>query len=280
MLSDGCSAIIGFEYLSDLLLVLKEQTKTDVPIFTPFASTENTDDLPKNVFVFMPSYKYLATKMFAFLSSKFGTINDVLLVTEINRDEMKDYKAAYSQLLNEHHIKFSSFDFLEDDSDMGNKLKKLLKQNKQYKYIFLFTTSVDGSNIIDLTRQQNPVYIGTEYFGSSTYQSLLTRLKVKNIRAYIIRNLDFIKSNTALTAYEQAYYDKFHVAPTILSAYAYDATNIILKALHDKGKINTNTIYDIKFNGITGVSVKNNQFNRSESTVILSITDKGYQYEQ
>ena len=34
MVRDECSAIIGFEYLSDLLLAIKEQKNQQIPIFT------------------------------------------------------------------------------------------------------------------------------------------------------------------------------------------------------------------------------------------------------
>lgn len=34
MIDEGCSAIIGFEYLSDLLLAVKAQKTETIPIFT------------------------------------------------------------------------------------------------------------------------------------------------------------------------------------------------------------------------------------------------------
>lgn len=35
MVNDSCSAIIGFEYLSDLLLAVKEQKNDTIPILLP-----------------------------------------------------------------------------------------------------------------------------------------------------------------------------------------------------------------------------------------------------
>jgi hypothetical protein len=128
MRNEGCSAIIGFEYLSDLLLVANAQNDFTIPIFTSYASTLRTEKLPKNIFVFMPEYNFLTQKMINFLNNRYGKIQNVLFITEVNRNEMLKYKDAYSALLNQENIKYDSFDFLENDEHFEQKLICYLAQ--------------------------------------------------------------------------------------------------------------------------------------------------------
>lgn len=124
------------------------------------------------------------------------------------------------------------------------------------------------------------IFIGTENFGSSANQSLFSRLKDKDITAYIVRNLDFIKLNRALQKFKNIYVEKYGLEPSPLSAYTYDAVSIILTTLKKQNKLNTNNILKTNYHGITGAYIHNNQFIRSNQYVILSIGKKGFIYEE
>ena len=130
MKGDNCAAIIGFEYLSDLMLVANVQKDAQTPIFTSYASLNNKDQLPKNIFIFMPRYNYLADEMVNYLQKRSKRINNILLVTEINRDEMLKYKDAYSSAFRKKQIQYETFDYLESDNASLNKLKEYMKTKK------------------------------------------------------------------------------------------------------------------------------------------------------
>ena len=279
MVSEGCSAIIGFEYLSDLLLAIKEQKNNNIPIFTSYASTTEVDKLPNNVFIFMPSYDSQAKEMLNYLRSRFNKIDDVLLVTEINRDEMLKYKEVYSYVLNKEYIKYDTFDFLENDKEILNKLHTFLKK-KKYNYVFLLSGAIASAKIADAMNNQNIIFIGTENFGSSVSPTFFMRLNNKLIQSYFIRNLDFIKPSPALQAFESIYTKKYHEQPTILAAYTYDAMRMILKAFKVVGFIDTHSISQINYNGITGAYINNGKFHRSTNYIILSVNKDGYKYEK
>jgi ABC-type branched-subunit amino acid transport system substrate-binding protein len=279
MINDACSAIIGFEYLSDLLLAVQEQKNDTIPIFTSYASTTNADQLPKNIFIFMPSYNYQANKMISFLHARYKNINNVLLITEINRDEMLKYKEVYSSILTKEHIKYSTYDFLENDSDIEGKLKEFLNE-KKFEYVFLLSGAIASAKIANITNDHSIVFVGTENFGSSVSQTFFMRLNDKVIRSHFIRNLDFIKPHDELAKFENNYIHKYHEKPTVLSAYTYDAMNIILKALNRNGTVNTKSILTANYSGITGAYLKNGQFHRSTNYVILSVNSNGYAYEK
>lgn len=279
MVDDGCSAIIGFEYLSDLLLAIKEQKNDTIPIFTSYASTTNKDQLPKNIFIFMPSYDYQAKKMLSYLHERYKNIDDILLITEINRDEMLKYKEVYSTALEKEHIKFATFDFLENDNNIEGKIKKFLKKTK-YQYVFLLSGAIASAKIANVMNDHNTIFIGTENFGSSVSQTFFMRLNDKVIRSHFIRNLDFIKPNNALSKFENTYTQKYHEKPTVLAAYTYDSMSIILKALDKTGIVNTNSILGISYSGITGAYLKNYHFYRSTNYVILSVNKDGYAHEK
>ena len=279
MIHDGCAAIIGFEYLSDLLLATKEQKSDKIPIFTSYASTTNADQLPKNIFIFMPSYNAQAKEMLRYLHKRFNTMDNILLITEINRDEMLKYKEVYSHELSKENIKYDTFDFLENDGDMPGKLNKFLNKNK-YDYVFLLSGAIASAKIADAMNDHNTIFIGTENFGSSVSQTFFMRLNDKVIRSYFIRNLDYLKPSPILSKFEKTYSQKYHEKPTLLAAYTYDAMSIILKSFHKSGSVDTNSIFPINYNGITGAYLRDNKFHRSTNYVILSVNKDGYAYEQ
>lgn len=279
MIADGCSAIIGFEYLSDLLLVIKEQNIKNIPIFTSYSSLLSTDKIPNNIFVFMPTYDYHAAKMVNFLEKKFNFLNNLLLITEINREEMLRYKKAYSKELVKRNIQFYSYDFLTNDPLTLVKLKNYIK-NKKYKYIFLLSGATISAKIVDFLKISNAVYIGTENFGSTVSPSFYTRLTNKKIKAYFIRNLDYIESSKKLSSYKEKYVLRFKTLPTVMSAYTYDAVNIISKTFLQTGSMDTNNIYKLSHQGITGAYIKNNKFFHSKKYIFLSVYDGGYQFEK
>ena len=279
MVSEGCSAIIGFEYLSDLLLAIKEQKKDRIPIFTSYASTTNTDILPNNIFIFMPSYDSQAKEMLNYLRDRFNKIDGILLITEINRDEMLKYKEVYSQELNKKHIKYDTFDFLENDKDILEKLNTFLNK-KKYNYVFLLSGAIASAKIANAMNTQSTIFIGTENFGSSVSPTFFMRLNNKIIKSYFIRNLDFIKSSPALSAFERIYTKEYHEKPTILAAYTYDAMNIILTSFRETGFVDTHSIYQINYSGVTGAYLKNGSFHRSTNYTILSVNKDGYKCEK
>lgn len=279
MVHEGCAAIIGFEYLSDLLLAAKEQKNDEIPIFTSYASTTKADQLPQNIFIFMPSYDSQAKKMLHYLHKRFSNIDNVLLITQINRDEMLKYKEVYSYLLSKKNIKYDTFDFLENDRHILDRLNKFLSKNK-YNYVFLLSGAIASAKIADAMNDHNTIFIGTENFGSSVSQTFFMRLHDKVIRSYFIRNLDFLKPTPRLAKFEKAYSQKYHEKPTILAAYTYDAMNIILRSFNKMGSVDTGSIFVVNYDGVTGAYLRNNKFYRSTNYIILSVTKDGYAYEQ
>ncbi|MCA0403910.1 MAG: amino acid ABC transporter substrate-binding protein [Proteobacteria bacterium] len=278
MLRNHCAAIIGFEYLSDLLLITKLQKDEDIPIFTSYASSNSWEKLPKNIFLFMPSYDYHAKKMLEFLRTKFGLLNKVLIITEVDRIDLAKYKIAYEKQLKQEKIFYDQFDFIGNDEQSEKKLINFLT-NKTYSYVFIFSSAVASTKIIHLMNNHKIIFIGTENFGSSSNPSVFVRLNDKKISAYTIRNLDFLKSNTRLADYRREYIKQYKNIPNPLSVYTYDAMKILLKTIEKNQLINTAAVLKTNFNGITGAAIKDGEFCRSNQYVILSLSEKGFVYE-
>lgn len=279
MMRDHCAAIIGFEYLSDLLLIAKFQQDETIPIFTSYASSNSWDKLPKNIFLFMPSYDYQAKKMLEFLNAKFGSMNKVLVITEVDRVDLAKYKIAYEKQFKQATISYEQFDFIGNDELIEKKLASFIT-NKTYSFVFVFSSAVASTKIINFMNNHKTVFIGTENFGSSTNQSLFVRLNDKKLLAYTIRNIDFLKQNKGLANYRNEYIKQYETVPNPLSAYTYDAMRIILKTLEKNHVINTKAVLETDFHGITGGRIKDGQFYRSNQYVILSISKKGFVYER
>lgn len=279
MLKEHCLAIIGFEYLTDLLLITKIQRDLNIPIFTSYASSNPSDKLPKNIFMFMPTYEYHAKKMLQFLQLKYKKINKVLLVTELDRVDLVKYKLAYQTLLKSKKISYDTFDFIGTDNTFDRKLAKFLR-GKKYNFVFLLSGAGNSSEIINFMNDHKIIFIGTENFGSSTNQSLFVRLKDKTINVFAIRNLDFLKEDKSLAHYRQKYTAQYAIKPSPLSIYIYDAMTLILNVLEQKKSINTDQVLETHFNGITGAFIKKKTFHRSNHYIILSMNEKGFVYEQ
>jgi ABC-type branched-subunit amino acid transport system substrate-binding protein len=280
MVDSGCKAIIGFDSLTQLMLIASLQANDKMPIFTPYANTlhQNTS-LPKNFFFFMPPYYSLANHMMAFLKQQFGQLDQVLLITEVNRNEMQDYKSVYSTLLHSNKVSFDTFDYLENDNSMPAKLQNFM-QNKHYRFVFLFTTGPDAAEIVKTINQPKTIYIGTEYFGSSSAETFAISVESKNAQAYFIRNLDYLKASPALAKFQQQYVSQYHIEPTILSAYAYDATQIILNTLAVNHDLSTDDILNTDYTGISGAYIADGQFHRSSNYIILMNSPSGYRVAQ
>jgi len=279
MLRDHCSAIVGFEYLSDLLLVISQQRDTNIPIFTSYASSSDSDKLPKNIFIFVPSYNYQAKKMMAFLHKRYGAISNALIITEIDRADLEKYKTAYESQLKGENIHYDTFDYISNDNQFEKKLVKFVS-NKRFNFVFIFSGAVGSTKIINYMNDHKVIFIGTENFGSSTNQSLFVRLNDKKVTAYTIRNIDFLKISRPLEKFVTEYTEKYNISPSPLSAYTYDSVAIVLNTLKKHGDVNTNNVLKTDYYGITGASISNNQFHRSNQYVLLSIGTRGFVYEK
>lgn len=275
MINNNCDAIIGYEYLSDLLLIARSKYKAKIPIFTSYASTLGKNNLPKNIFIFRPSYQYLARKMIHFLLKKYSNFNHVLLVTEISRDSMSKYKQAYIEQFKESNVSYQSFDFLENEADVIDHLKRYIG-NKKYKYIFLLSGAVAAIKIANFMNHKSHIFIGTENYGSSSSESFYAGLHDKSIRSFFIRNIDFLSADRRLTRFYEMYEHTYHVKPLLLSAYTYDAVSIILNALKKYQKISVSGFLKESFYGASGVKILNNKFYRSKKFVILKLSPHGY----
>ncbi|MCC5792131.1 MAG: ABC transporter substrate-binding protein [Legionellaceae bacterium] len=278
MIHDNCSAIVGFEYLSDLLLIIKEQKNTQIPIFTSYASFKADDKIPSNIFVFMPSYNKHVSEMIVFLKKHFNGLDNIALITEVNREEMLKYQETYSSEFQSQKLNFDTFNFLDNDPNFLPKLKKFIG-NKKYRFIFLLSGATTSAKIVDFVNSPDALYIGTENFGSSVSPSFYTRLSNRNVNAYFIRNIDYVHSSPELDNYRKKYTEKYQTLPTILAAYTYDAVNIILQAYKDNGAIDTSSIYKINHFGITGAYIRDGAFHPSDNFMILSVHKDGYHHE-
>jgi len=279
MRSDHCSAIIGFEYLTDLLLAVQAQRDKTVPVFTSYSSTLASKELPSNIFVFSPTYDFLAGKMFSFLQRRFGRLNNILIATEVNRASMSEYTEAYEAIFKKNNIKYDNFYFLETDQNLPNDLKIFLGK-KHYDYVFLMSGAIGSAQIANVMNDQKTIFIGTENFGSYELPSFYLLLNNKKIRSFFIRNISYLNPSKELLAFQEKYEHVYGSQPTALSAYTYDAVKIILTALANGKSLKNSSIMEINYKGVTGAYFINNTFHRSNDYTILSVTPSGYKYEE
>lgn len=275
MMAGHCSAIIGYEYLSDLLLVAKQQYAARIPIFTSYASSLTNETLPSNIFMFMPYYDTTSNIMIKFLKARFHRIDNALIITEIDRPDLVRYKIAYSKLLREDKVHYNSFDCLQNDTNLERNLRAFIK-NKSYHFVFVLTGAVGATKVLNLMNDHKAIFIGTENFGSSTNQSVFLRLNDKLIRAFTIRNIDFLTKTPAMMFFENHYKNRFGVGASPLSMYTYDAMDIIIGSFKRYKKIDAKRILRLNKYGVTGAKVYKGRLYRSNQFAILSIAKNGF----
>lgn len=279
MIHDHCSVIVGFEYLSDLLLVAKIQKDNKIPIFASYASSNDQDRMPENIFMFMPTYDFHAKKMMGYLHAKFEDLNKVLIVTEVDRTDLYKYKKAYENIFLQEKTHYETLDFVSNDEQFEQKLVKFI-ENKKYNFVFVLAGAVGSTKIVNIMNDHKTTFIGTENFGSSTNQSLYVRLQDKKISAFLIRNLDLLKSNDLLKKFTHEYVKKYSIDPFPLSVYTYDALMIIFQTIEKHGTVTVNNILKNNYAGISGAKIENKKFHRSNQQVILGIKEDGFFYEE
>lgn len=255
MIIAKCRAIIGFPYLTDLLL-LNNAVKIDptVPILSPFAATFSKN-LQKNFYLLHPPQDVLIDKLFDFVIKKFPDSINITILTDIRRVEMIEYKTALINKLKGTKFNVSILDIINDEINPN------LKINTSNHLFFLFTGPVPASKFINITNSQG-IYLGTETLGSKTTPSLINILGNKNLKnIYSIRNLSFDTKELNLSSFYKNYKNRFKSDPTILSIYGYDATNIslLLKSSIQKD-----------FTGISGVKISHGKLIYSKYYSIIS----------
>jgi ABC-type branched-subunit amino acid transport system substrate-binding protein len=276
----GCDVIIGYSYLTDLLLVNNKIKNIKIPIFTPYATANNLSIFSKNIFFFRPNQNFLASKMINYLKMKKYDLKNVLLITDVGRSQTLDYKKSYAQLLREDKISFDSLDILENDPKLIEKLQTQVNKRK-YKYIFLLSGAVASAKIANALTDKDIVFIGTENFGSSTSKSFVSRLGKKNITSMFCRNLSYLDlKNKKLQSFSNEYRKQFEKMPTLLSAYTYDASSIIIKALYRSENLNMRSFLSEGFEGVTGIKISNKKRLVSSYYSILSVVNNDYELVQ
>lgn len=276
MIGNHCSAIIGYEYLSDLLLVSKINNKSEIPIFTSYASSLSHESISNNIFMFMPYYDTTSNIMIKFLKKRFGKLDKILIITEIDRPDLARYKISYEKILRENNSTFDSFDYLQNDATFEKNLISFSK-NKAYRFVFVLTGAVGATKALNIMNNHKTIFVGTENFGSSSNQSVFPRLHDKLIRAFTIRNIDFLAKTPAMQALEQRYQNRFGVNAGPLSIYTYDAMNIIIRSFKKFGGVDSNSVLRLNINGITGARIHNGRFYRSNQTALLSMGKNGFE---
>lgn len=276
MISHHCSAIIGYEYLSDLLLVSRLNNKSKIPIFTSYASSLSHEHISNNTFMFMPYYDTTSNIMIKFLKKRFRKLNNILIITEIDRPDLTRYKISYEKLLRENNSTFDSFDYLQNDTTFEKNLI-LFSKNKTYRFVFVLTGAIGATKALNIMNNHKTIFIGTENFGSSSNQSVFPRLHDKSINVFTIRNIDFLAATPAMQAFERRYQNRFGVNASPLSIYTYDAMNFIIHSFKKFSNADVSSLLKINMHGVTGARIYKGRFYRSNQAALLSMGKNGFE---
>lgn len=276
MIESKCDAVIGYEYLTDVCL-LEKTRKINIPIFSLYGSNYKQSNILNNIFFLLPSYYSQAKDMLDYMKSKLSLNNNskLLLLTNVSSESMKTYGKAYQSLLGKEHINYKKIIFADEDKDIVYKVLNELKKDK-YNFIIILSSSTQASDIINGVDSDKYTYIGTDMFGSSVAPTLLYQLKDLNNKIYFVRNID-TAFDKKVSSFNQEYYKEFDIDPLMISLYAYDAVNVIIKSYKKFGFVATRSIDGINYNGISGINIANNKYNQSTHFTVLKVGKDGYE---
>ena len=63
----------------------------------------------------------------------------------------------------------------------------------------------------------------------------------------------------------------------MISLYAYDAVNVIMKSYKEFGFVATRSIDGINYNGVSGINIAKNKYNQSAHFTVLKVGKNGYE---
>ncbi len=274
MIKDGCSAIIGFEYLSDLKLISKKDLNKKIPIISPYSSSLDGENIPKNILMLMPKYDYLVNTMYDFMLKKWGVLSNILIVTETDRPDLVDYKLSYEKIFFVNQVKYDEFNYVQTDHYLEQELKNFIAKRK-YNFVIMLGGANTSIKILNTFNDANIKFIGTENFGSSNYQSVIPMITNPKVEAYVIRNIDYLSADSQIRVFKKRYEKMFFENPLPLSAYAYDAMSVVLMAYQKNHNFADDLFYKIDYKSITGITINNNIYHRSRKFSIINMRHDG-----
>lgn len=247
---EGCSGIIGFSYLTDLLTLSKVIKSLDIPIFSPYGATLKIK-LGKNIKLLQPRQDKIALKIVEFIKDKFPKQN-ITVVTDLRRINMLEYKSALASILSGRNVRF--VDVVKDEMKIDDVLK-----------VRGVVITLTGTNIAaDLIQKAHDsvVFVGVETYGSKTSPSLMNLIgKETRKKIYAFRNLSFSARKSDLSEFYEKYKDHYGTLPTMLSIYGYDSARILINELQGKQK---------DYLGLSGIQYVNGEMKRSNLYSIVS----------
>ena len=276
MIEAKCDAVIGYEYLTDVCL-LEKNRKINIPIFSLYGSNYKKSNIVNNIFFLLPSYYSQAKDMLGYMKSDLGLNNKskILLLTNVSSESMKSYGKAYQHIFRKEQINYKKIKFADEDKDIIYKALNELKKDK-YDFIIILSSSAQASEIINGVDSNKYTYIGTDMFGSSVAPTLLYQLKKTTNKIYFVRNIDtgFDKS---VSLFNKEYCKEFNIDPLMISLYAYDAVNVIIKSYSQFGFVAPRSIDGINYDGVSGINISKHKYNQSAHFIVLKVGKDGYE---
>lgn len=286
MKKEGCDAIIGFSTGNDLLAIEKDLSKDPILTISIYGDPQPQFNKTNYLRTLQPSSDELLKHLLQKLPKKIKDEDRILVVTAIDRTEMIEYKKSFERLMKKTSSKIEHVSVMEQTQDLTN-LNRHIKSDSKWDYVFLFTRSLIAAKVTDIISDKrpinNPVFIGTKYFGSDELPAYFNFLKNKNIEAYFSRQNCFCDKSEDLQKFNIEYKSSFNKTPMLISVETYDVTRFILQSVGGLTTYNPQSLikffnnWNVPFTGIGSMNIGKNLEIQTAKKFLIKVSNKGYE---
>ncbi len=281
--SDGVKGMIGpatstasaatYQVATDnkILVVSPSATATNVTL----ADGENADSVYNYVYRVCFEDSYQGAAMASYVSD---TLNKkkVVIFSDSSSDYSKGLAKAFKDKFEEKGGTIvSELNYQAKDTDFNVQLTKI--KNMDYDVIYIPGYYNEVGLIIKQAREMGidvPI-VGGDGFDSSDLVSLAGKENLNNV--FFTTAYTTVNANDKLKAFIEAYKAEYGEEPSMFSALAYDAANLMIQAFEEAGTTDTEAVQkvmsDINFEGVTGSFTFDKTHTPDKAALVVEIVD-------
>lgn len=279
LLLKKCSVIVGFSTGNDLLAANMQIKKTPILSISIYGDPHPELQKTGSIITLQPGPEELLGHTLS--NSNVTKGSSALVVTAIDRSEMKSYLEVFKALGPNKFSKIDYLEVLESDQKISH-VEEVLKKNK-YDYLVLLTRSSIGAQITDLIKDRNFKILGTKYFGSAELPAYLNFLNNKNITAYFSRQNQLDLRDKRINQFYSEFRERFQRPPMVISMESYNIINYLTMVLDSVESYSPDDVLRAvnsspkSFRGIGGIEAKPLRDLVHKGRYFMRITSSGYE---
>lgn len=281
--SDGVKGIVGPATSGASAAIYQVATDNKVLVVSPSSTTtnitladgESVESVYDYVFRVCFEDSYQGAAMAAFTNDTLGRKKAVIF-SDSSSDYAKGLAEAFKEKFEEKGGTIvSELNYQAKDTDFNVQLTKI--KNMDYDVIYIPGYYNEVGLIIKQAREMGidvPI-VGGDGFDSTDLVKLAGKENLNDV--FFTTAYTTVNASDELNAFIEAYKEEYGEDPSMFSALAYDATNLMIQAFEEAGTTDTEevqkTMAGINFKGVTGSFTFDETHTPDKAALVVEIVD-------